>query len=280
VIAFNVFTNSAAATYSLSATPGELALDSANGLLYVTLDSASFLAKVNLNTGVVTNIALSAPAIHLAVANGGYVFAALDYNYSWPDLKVAYINGVSASVANYFTFSSYVFNAYVAYDKVGNHLYLAADGCSGCNFTQYSFNAGTTVLSGLVTAPGFVQNVEDMMTSLDGLHIAVPDGGGNGSGYNIWDYSATNITTSFGSWNTGAYPSSAGFSTDSLHVVTSNAADVMVFNVSNHALSKQWTSVFSGFPMVRTRFSVGGNYVYVLRGSPSAPTSFFWGSYP
>jgi hypothetical protein len=275
VIALNVATGAAAATYTLMAVPGDLAYDVANGYLYCTLDSATFIARINLADGTVTNIPTSDTGDHLCVANGGMVFVVQG---EWASQTLTLIDGIGAAVV---TTRSAPDVSFPVYNSLTNELFLGVEGTSPSYLYRYSFSSATTTLTSLQVRSDVGSNGQDIAISPDGNHLAFPVGSGN-SGYVISDFNPSSINTSYGSWNTGAYPSSAGFSPDSQYIATSNGSDFLVYNVTTHILSKQWADLrSSGF--VRTRFSTGGQLVYMMMGdeiSTSAPASIFWSSFP
>ncbi len=79
-------------------------------------------------------------------------------------------------------------------------------------------------------------NGSDLAISPDGGHVAFPCGGGNGPGYTIFDFSSSDLTVTFGAWNTGPYPSAAAFSPDSAVLVASLGSAVKRFDAGTHAL--------------------------------------------
>lgn len=280
-------------SYQLSAVPGDLAYDPTTGFLYAALNGASFLAKVDLNTGIVTNITLPAEGIHLAAANNGYVFVSLTTNYDWPDEVICYVNGNTGAVVAPVTINSFNSNAYMVCSSAGTTLYVGADGCGNCTTYQFGFNTGTYALTQQYTASGtYTTNGEDMQISPDGNHLAWVNGGGNGSGYTIFDIFTSDINNTYGSWNTGAYPRSAGFSPDSANVATSNDADLQVFSVGTHTASKAtWVGASAGsggtpyniYELEKVRFSKGGGYVFGLdvpTYTTPAPSTIVWESFP
>jgi DNA-binding beta-propeller fold protein YncE len=50
--------------------------------------------------------------------------------------------------------------------------------------------------------------------SPDGAHLVLPAGSGNGGGYTIYDFDASNLQNVLGEWDVGIYPSGAAFSPD------------------------------------------------------------------
>ncbi len=275
----NVVTGQTGNSYQLSATPELLIFDQADGWVYATLSGADSLAQVNLNTGNVTYISLPAPAVDGAVANSGYLFVSLDSSTD----SLMYVNGSTATTVTALSISIGD-DSLLGYDKTGNYLYVLPAGCSGCSAVQYSFNAATTALGSPVT--GYTTgNGEEVDVSPDNNHVAFVDGGGNGSGYSIDDYNSSNIQSSSGSWNTGAYPNSAGFSPNSQELVATNDTDLEVFSVATHAVTESWQGFTqaSYYWMTEARFSRGGGMFFGLEVdsiSSSAASTVVWGLFP
>jgi len=283
-------------SYQLTAVPGEMAYDPTRGYLFVILEGASFLAKVDLNTGVVTNILLPAEGVHLAVASNGFLFVSLTENYTWPNETICYIDGTAGTVLGNVSIASYNANAFLACNSAGTTLYVGAEGCSNCTTYQYAFNTATYTLTQQYAASGtYTTNGQDLVLSPDGDHLAWVNGGGNGGSpvYTIFDLFASNINNSYGSWNTGAYPRSAGFSPDSANIGTTNGNDLQVFSVITHSASKPtWFNASAGgvpgppyniYDMTRVRFSRGGGYVFGLDEptyTTPAPATIVWESFP
>jgi hypothetical protein len=297
VQAVNVLYGVVGNSYQLGAVPGDLAYDATTGFLYATLSGASSLAEINLNNGVVTNIPLAAPAIHLAAASNGYVFASLSTNYNSPNEAICYINGNTGTVLGTASVASFNANAYIACNSAGTTLYVGADGCSNCTTYQFLFNTSTYTLTTQYTASGtYTTNGEEMDISPDGNHLAWVNGGGNGvaapNNYSILDLYTTNINNSYGDWVTKPYPTSAGFDPFSSNITTTNDADLQVWSVSTHAVSKAtWVGASAGsggtpyniYELKRVRFSRGGGYVFGLDEptyTTPAPSTIVWESFP
>ena len=280
-------------SYQLSATPGDLAYDPTTGFLYAALSGASFVAKVDLNTGTVTNITLPAQGVHLAAANNGYLFVSLTTNYNWPGEVISYVNGNTNTALGAVTIASFNSNAYIACTSAGTTLYVGADGCSNCTTYQYAFNTSTYTLTQQYTASGtYTTNGKDMSVSPDQNHLVWVNGGGNGNGYTIFDIFTTDINNTYGAFSTGYYPTSGGFSPDSANIATTNDADLQVFSVSTHAFSKAaWVGASAGsggtpyniYNLEKTRFSRGGGYVFGLdvpTYTTPANSTIDWESFP
>ena len=60
--------------------------------------------------------------------------------------------------------------------------------------------------------------------SPDGKHVVLPCGGGNGPGYTLYDFDATDFETVFDEWDIGTYPKVAAFSPDGTILYGSNGS--------------------------------------------------------
>ncbi len=262
VVIQNVFTGQVNQTYSLEASPLYLGLDATNGFLYATLNNTSALAQVNLTTGQVNNIALSAPASFLAVGNNGLVFVEAGGGYQ-PTIQI--INGLSGSVVQ--NISNFGSGGFLAYDNVHNQLFVGAHATEPSEFDQYSFNPTMLTLTKL-TGVGTTGFGEDLTVSPDGNHVVFPSGGDQ----KIYDYSSSALTITNGAWDTSSYPWGARYSPDSKYLLATNTTNFMVFDANTHVLLQSNTTNGS---LTRVGFSQGEGVVYALQNTGSA-SSLFW----
>jgi hypothetical protein len=278
IVEYNVITGTVIQTFALTGAPGDLAMDSANGYLYCTLTGADKIERVNLTTGVVTGITTTDVGDHLSTANG-LVFVCQGV---WASQTLTIINGNAGTVLNTV---SIPYVGYPFYESSTNTLYFGVEGFSPSYLYSYTYNPGTYTITQNAVNMSAGSNGEDLMVSPDDTHLAFSTGSGNTNPpYTIVDYPPANISGSNGSWNTGAYPSSAGFSPDSQHLVSTNGTNVFVFSTSNYTTTKTWSNVETGVANIyRTRFSQGGDYVFMLMGDPTsttAPASIFCSNFP
>lgn len=221
--------------FALSAAPGAMALDAAGGLLYVTLSAASSLARINLETGAVSTIALPGVARDVVVGNGGRAFALLGTADAGMN-PVVVIDGASGTAARTIPLGSDGFGAgFLGHDGPGNQLLVGVAGLSPSTLSRFAFDAdaGTLTLSQSTRAVG--SNGQDLAVSPDGTRVAFACGGGNGVGYTIFDIDSRDLTMSRGEWNTGAYPRAAAFSLDGTRLLATNGGALVLFNAATHA---------------------------------------------
>jgi hypothetical protein len=225
----NVFTNTIYKSYQLTAAPGDIELDSINNYLYVAMPPSTAITRLDLTNGDQLSIPLSAAPSDLSLGLNGRVFALLPASSSLNN-QVAIIDGINATVDKYVTGT---FGYYIAFDTVNNKLFAGGSGLSRYAFDDTVVPPTLTLEQALSSSSN---NPQGLTVSPDGAHIAYPSGGGNGLGYTIFDYSAADLTTVFGEWATGAYPSAAAFSLDSQYLIASDSSAIQVFTIDTHVL--------------------------------------------
>ena len=279
VLKMNARTGAASTTYQLDSAPGDMEVDSENGLLYVALHPASHLAKVNLATNTLTTITLATGAIDLAWGNGGRIFASLDDNATWPNRNIAVVDGLGAVVEKSILGE---FDVLLVYDRPGDQLIVGGSGSSPSSLTRYAFDGTALTLTQTEQRWDAGSNGQDLAISPNGDHIAFPCGGGNGAGYTIYDFDSVNLQSIYGEWNTDAYPSSAAFSVDGAYLVATNGYDsIMIFDTSTHAMLHEWPISFSDCEygdIHKVGISRGGRIVYGLSycGFDGDSGKLFW----
>ena len=106
-------------------------------------------------------------------------------------------------------------------------------------------------------------NGQDLDVSEDGLHLAFPCGGGNGSGYTVWDFDPLDFDDVSGEWKTGAYPRSAAFRPGGGDVALTDGKRVMLFDDTRHTLLDSWTPTTCSYGTIRElAWSRGGDILY------------------
>jgi hypothetical protein len=148
----------------------------------------------------------------------------------------------------------------IAYNKVTGSLYLGEMGTSPASLASYSFNEASNQFIRNQFINDLGSNGLGLAVSPDGKHLAFCADSGNGSGYNVFDIDASNLSNKFGSWNTDAYPTAGSFTLDSKNVILSNGSQVKIFNVQNHTLLKTFNVYADGSSSVV--FSRGGKLAF------------------
>ena len=274
----NVVTGAAGPTYSLSSAPGQLKFDPQYSYLYATLPSINAIAKVDLNTGIVTNISLSQQAHYVAVGPAGLVFACLN---TFP-VTVALINGPSASVLKTTPYaypgSAKPTEGLLAYDFARNQLFLGVTNSSGAPLYRDSFDTSAMTLASQEMRNDVGGYARELEVSADSNHLVYPVGSGNDNGvsYVMYDFSPASLAVTFGSWPNGLNPLTVGFSPDSSNLASTDEMNLLIFDVSSHALKTSFnlSSLFSGITTVR--YSKGGKLVYALYSTDGSNELITW----
>jgi hypothetical protein len=259
----NVVTGSVETFYQLTAAPNDLELDATRNYLYASLLGATQLARIDLATGTVLYIPLSGIAGSLALGNNGTVFASLASSYWGP---IGVIDGPAGSQTATMTGGVTDYDSLIVYDRANDVLIAGSAGLSPSRLTRYSYNSTSHTLTQIQQLTNAGSNGQQLLLSPDGLHLGFPNGAGNGvPGYTIFDYSSTDLGTTYGLWNTGAYPRAMAWSSDGQRVVASNDQQVLLFNAVTHAYLQTYTFDFSACSysqILRVGVSKGGKIAY------------------
>ncbi len=251
------------ATYQLTSAPGKLSLDAQRGLLYVTLNAKVAIAEIDLSMGTVAEIGIDHPAIDVAVADDGNLLAIVQAGTAWWERPIAIVDPELGQLSLFEPSSQARGAQLLAFDAVNGYLITGDSGSSPSSLTRYLYQGGGLVQSQFLSNAG--SNGQDLAVSPDGQHLAFACGGGNGSGYTIFDFSPGNFTVVDGEWNTGAYPGSADFDASSTLLGALNYNEMLVFDVSTKAMLHSYTPALSGCDysdLKQVRFSRGSAILF------------------
>ena len=275
----NIVTGTVDAYYQLSAAPGDLELDSTRNYLYVALVSATQLARIDLSSGQIVYIAVSAPVATLALGNNGIVFANLTAGYSGP---IAVIDGLTATVVTTLPGTVAGFDRLMVYDRTNDVLITGSWALSPASLTRYSYDSTAHTLTQVQYVFNAGDNGQQLVLSPDRQHLGFPCGAGNGApSYTIFDYDPSDVTVSYGAWNTGPYPRAIAWTPDSQRVIASNGTALQLFDVATHTSITSYTLDFSACnysEIVGTGVSKGGKIGYGFSncGSPATSGRLYW----
>lgn len=260
----NIANGSVGESYPISGKPGKLALDSTSGMLYATVDDKPVLAKIDLDNGTVTEINIDYPAIDMAIADDGKIFAIVKSGTAWWDRPIEIIDPIQEIVLTLFEPSRQTEGALlIAYDAVGGYLITGDSGTSPSSLTRYIYDGVNLIEDEFLWNAG--TNGQDLNVSPDGQHLAFACGGGNGTGYTIFDYVPGSFSLIGGEWATGAYPRSADFNASSTLLAAVNYDEILVYDIYSKVqlhLYKPPLSSCSYSTVHTVRFSRGGAIVY------------------
>ena len=210
----------------LTAAPLALSHDVKRGLLFAQLSGATKLARIDLSTLEVQEFQVPAELRHLAVGPDGVLFT-LDKD------TLAILSEDDGSLLGSTT--DIDLGGRVAVLPDSNEVIVADLGYSPSSLKRFSFDATTYALTLEETLWDAGTNGQDVKISSDGKHLAFPCGGGNGSGYTIFDYSPRDFSAVAGEWPIGAYPREAAFSYDNSLIATADDARLVFYDVAKHA---------------------------------------------
>lgn len=238
------------AFFNLPSKPGDLALDEEEKLLYVALPDQLSLGVLDLITGNLTVILMGTQLLAIAVGPDGGVFTVGSDSY---DTALHWLPPDSEVPVGPWR----IHGNLIRYNAASDELVVAD---SSYSVRRYSFDpmTGPTQLQ-----QAFSGNGADLAVSPDGRHIAVASGGGNGQGYTIFDFDASDLSVVRGEWPVGAYPSGVAFNPTSERVVATNRDDIVVYDVTTfeELASHQPTSCPYG-DVRRVTFSRGSEIVF------------------
>lgn len=289
IIYMNAITGQINTNYQLTTAPGEISLDTDNGNLYVSLYPATQLAKINTLTNQQTSISLSAPALYLAQANNGRLFASLEGSSAWWDRPIGLINGTTETVEKVYPSDSNTYSEFLVYDKVHEKLISSTNGLSPSSLYRHSFNPSNLSLT-------LEQNLWDagsgpgLTISSDGTHLSSAGGVGlYGGGLGLYDYSPADFNIKLGMWSSGTseyyYPSTvfsrSGAYLAATGLATTGSQKIYVFSVGTHTLLQQYSLDFTGcdYPALeKVGLSPSSKivYAYASCGFSKSSGRLFW----
>jgi hypothetical protein len=260
----------ALSVYSLPAKPMKMALDAANGWLYVACHSDGELVKLDLVSGTLALIPLSGPAYAVATGASGRGFASMDQGIPYQGISI--FDGGSQAENASATTDTYS-AAVLFFDASANNLFLAD---ASVDLERMAFNPGT--LSLLKTEGNWSQPSHAALAP-DGLRLAATS---NSAGSAYIDYNAGSFATTYGNFSVASYPGPCDFSSNGLAFLAGDEPNLKVFNSATHAVQKTIPLGMSGSDSIASaRFSRGGGLAFGLVQPYGSPNSrVVWGKYP
>ena len=261
VIVRNIISGETAFEIPLNAKPNRMAYDRNSGRLFVTMISSTNLAKVDLVNKTVTYMPMGGVYDYIAIDNDQTVFLSSYYGNAAPH-TIQVMDGRTGNLLS--SIGSYYDGGEISYDPAGSSVFVGVTGISPATLYRFTYSAPILNPTPVQNSRNLGSNAQDLTLSPDGTRLLFSTGSGNGSsGYSIFDVNSYDLTISNGSYDTGAYPTSAAFSPDGMQVIATNRYDVKLYDANNHALIKTMPRAISGnFRFVR--FSQAGRIVYAL----------------
>ncbi|KNY29199.1 S-layer domain-containing protein [Pseudobacteroides cellulosolvens ATCC 35603 = DSM 2933] len=263
VLIINALTGDTKKSFQLNESPGKIDFNPENGKIIAAQYSSNSVALIDPYTENIKYIPVSGSPLDVVFAKNNYAVVLLSTGEAWYDKKISVFDWNSGVEAASFSAQSEAYN-FLACDRATNNILAGESGTSPSSLTQLVFNENTNKLEKKNDVWNMGSNGQDLAISPDGLHAAFACGGGNGSGYTIFDIDATNINNKFGEWYTDAYPRSASFSKDNKYIITTNGYSIKIFNVKTHILVK--TIADSGYTSSfrKVGISNGGKIAYAI----------------
>jgi DNA-binding beta-propeller fold protein YncE len=221
-------------TVPIGPKPRGLALSPDGSRLYVATMGAAALGVMDTATmTALPSIGLPNNPAQVAAGNGGRVYA----TPAVADGGIMQVDGIAGSYTNEFDFSVSVYSSgllQISPDR--NTLYFANTGLSPGTLAKFDVSSASP--SFLMENPhgSLGSNGQDLALSHNGAFISYACGGGNGAiGYEIFKLSSETFS-SFGGFNTGAYPREIIYSPDDAIAYTvHDAGKIDVFDATTFA---------------------------------------------
>ena len=243
----NVITGAVGKEYQVTAKPNciDFALD--KNLIMASLDGANKIAVIDVAKDEISYI--DTPYI-----NDKIVYGKDNYCFAMSECYISNIDIGTKQIVNY-PLSHRHYSGTIVYDKYSNSILVNELSIQHCELTRYFFDDVTRDYIGNQIVSKDVNGL-DLAISSDGKHLAYCCEQGK-----VKDIDTSNITQSFGEWNTGEAVSSAGFSMDNRYIATAQVDQLKIFDVQNHVLVKTLNRVNSKESEM-IQFSRGGKLVF------------------
>jgi hypothetical protein len=264
---FNPVTHESAPPIPLEGSPGRLAFDEENALVYATLSPDTKIAKIDLTTGAVHYIS-GEDAAMLAIGNNGQVLGVNITPNGPPRLTV--FDGRLETITARIDLSGSTDGTLIAFDRARNLVVTGASGATGVhpwysdmNRFAYDPQSATVALQESVSYVAI--NGFDLRMSPDGLHTVFPCGHGNDGAYSLFDFHTDDFTMNYGTWSIGLYPVSAAFSPDGRFLAATDTMKLAVWDASTYTMLTQANGCYySGSPQYQVAYSRGGGVAFLL----------------
>jgi uncharacterized repeat protein (TIGR02543 family) len=205
-------------TFQLSASPRDVELVEELKLLFVAHGSTSYMSRVDLRTGLVSEVFVEAGAQAVAASNDGTLFVTSEAGrLHFFDSDTAMRRGDQSFFGGTLTYND-------ATSRLINQFY------------NYFWDATSDQLTQQGPSQGGGQTCKRLIVSPDGEHAAYICGAGNGPGYTVYDFYSHDPSIVLGEWNTGAYPNGGAFAPSNKYVLLSDTRDIQLFTVDTHQL--------------------------------------------
>jgi hypothetical protein len=224
-------TGTTRSSWQLPSAPGVSVLDRTQRLLYVTLDGATSIAKVSLDSAGVELIDVPAPVISLALGADDLLFARLDDGPGF-DAPISIIDAVEGSVL---ATRRGDFDEIIAFHLATNRL-LSGSSYGGVKAFEYA--AQTMDLTEAESAADMSYPCLELALSPDQNHLffacsngTFPTPPAQGA-----DFDPTDLTSPFGIYQDGLSTIAAAYSPGGAHLFVTTSSGVRELDVATRAL--------------------------------------------
>jgi len=227
VIHTNVDADIDLAYFDLTDQPAELVFLASTNTLYVSLRAAGKLVKINLDSGLVSEIPIAARAVSMHAHNDRVYFT----------VNVTSQNFALYSVGsdNLPALHGEIKGATISVNPISSEIIAVSTNSSTTTIYRYSLDATNNVLE-LQASSDAAASVLGISVSPDGQQLAVGGFSGTGGSTGIGDILATDLTVSNGFWNNRLAPSSFSFSPNgATFAAVAGTSSVKLFDPLTHA---------------------------------------------
>jgi len=274
IINFDAISETEIKTYALTAKPNLLIYVEAARSLYVGLEAASKMVKINIDTDEQVSIDIAGPAQWIT-AHDNRVYYTVDAGFYRSSLHSFGDNNISKT-------HGIMDGSLFEINPVSKEVVAVAQGVSPATVYRYSL-PDTEAMSELQSSRSLGSNANGIAISDDGIQLAIASGSGNGAGYTIHDLVASDLTVSNGAWDTGAYPSSADFNSTGTLFTATNYDSLIVFDAKTHVavnehIPNENTCGLNYYNVDKASFSDDDQFVFVKLacGSSKEKTVLFF----
>lgn len=227
----NTISGEILATFPLSSNPKQLEFDPQTGNLYVTFQgigvTENYYAVINRNEMTIEYVELDEPIIMLTLKDSKSLFVTTKA-LNAPKFNLHYLKD------NEIAGGPWKINvSAIRYNHLNEQIVASSYATSPSSLYRFDFdNDGNMSILEHIRTDG--ANGNDLEISNDGSIIVLAAGGGNGDGYDIFNYDSKNLSNVRGKWNVGAYPRSVSFSYDDSMLATSNYTSLIVYDTTTY----------------------------------------------
>ena len=241
VLIYDIVDDTTEMTIQLNASPVAMDYNPKTGTLLVTQSKSRQLARINMKTGAVHYIDTSYPLLDVVFTNGAFALAYVENEESFEGI-FSVIDVAKGEEVKTIVVDEYMRKVrMIAYDVSSNVLLAGESNSSPSKLHRLTYESDTHSLTYEEGNRNLGGNGKQLAISPDGKHAAFCTGGGNGSGYTLYDINPVELTDFYGEWKIGAYPVSGAFSSENKYFVATDTKAIKVYTVGTHRLIAEYS---------------------------------------